>query len=75
MFLLFDVNIADLDRCIATNNKPCIFPFYYDGKKITKCRQSWKDIKPWCATDVDENNNYISDRAAWHWCPSTCKKG
>ena len=69
-----DNQINAVNICITQNGKECVFPFYYDGEKVTKCRQAWNDIKPWCATKVDNQGGFISDSSAWEWCSSSCPK-
>ena len=64
----------DINTCITENGKECVFPFYYDGEKVTKCLQAWNDIKPWCATKVDNQGRFISDSSSWEWCSSSCPK-
>ena len=60
------------NECTTEDGVKCIFPYYYEGEKTTACRQTWRDIKPWCATRVDENDAFIDDSSAWDWCASTC---
>ena len=59
-------------ECTTEDGVKCIFPYYYEGEITTACRQTWRDIKPWCATRVDENDAFIDDSSAWDWCASTC---
>ena len=44
---------------------PCQFPFILNKKIYYACTYDYGHLtgyKPWCATDTDENNNYISGK-------------
>mmetsp|Transcript_10910 Transcript_10910/g.15360 ORF Transcript_10910/g.15360 Transcript_10910/m.15360 type:complete len:191 (+) Transcript_10910:210-782(+) len=43
----------------------CKFPFNYNGNTYTDCTMTTK--RAWCATNTDENDNYIG---SWGYCAS-----
>ena len=50
--------------CFKTQrNKCCVFPFWYEGKKMYSCIKD-NNIWPWCAT----TDNYTKDHL-WDNCP------
>ena len=47
----------------------CQFPFIFKGETYTSCT-SVMDDKPWCATKVDQFNQYIGPH--WEHCSAEC---
>ena len=54
------------------NNKPCVFPFKYQGKEQNSCIESNK--KFWCATEVKSNGYYKKWAYCGENCPRKCAK-
>ena len=72
-------NIQKLSPCHTDGGpkkeKPCVFPFTFEGKKYNTCTvvskpvlEKYSDtlVKPWCSTGVDANGNYITGE--WGFC-------
>ena len=61
-------------------DKKCIFPFKFKGTEYSKCiDHGWTDPKNngiafWCATKVDENNEYLYGAGSFGECDATCKE-
>merc|ERR1712110_238583 len=53
-------------------DNPCVFPFIFQGENRTECIEGRLRPKPWCATKVDESNNYIPQE--WGICGESCSK-
>lgn len=60
-------------------DKPCIFPFKYDGKIFKTCTYYDYDVgedQAWCATKVDSSGNYIygdtRQQENWGNCGPKC---
>ena len=54
-------------------NKPCIFPFRYNGVTYNTCTLvSSDENKPWCSTLVDENNNHVPGGGHYGDCGPKC---
>ena len=53
-------------------NKPCIFPFKFDGSTYYNCKHE-DDSPSWCSTKVDENGNHV--KGNWGDCGPFCPKG
>merc|ERR1712241_1157547 len=54
-------------------NKPCIFPFRYNGVSYNTCTLvSADENKPWCSTLVDENNNHVPGGGHYGECGPKC---
>ena len=51
-------------------DKPCIFPFIFNGENETTCVKGRLRPEPWCSTKVDDSNNYI--RGEWGFCGESC---
>ena len=47
-------------------NKPCVFPFTFNGERKSTCIKGRRRPEPWCSTKVDNGNNYI--RGEWGYC-------
>ena len=47
-------------------NKPCVFPFTFNGERRSTCIKGRLRPEPWCSTKVDNGNNYI--RGEWGYC-------
>lgn len=52
--------------CRSTTGAACVLPFIYEGKEVKRCHSDWKNPRPWCATEVDEQGYYIKGR--WGYC-------
>ena len=47
-------------------NKPCMFPFYFEGRLVYSCITSPDRPRPWCSiSDI-----YQSDK--WGYCSDAC---
>ena len=51
--------------CCTELGKSCVIPFHYGGINWTTCSSLDTD-DPWCATEVDEDGQYIGDN--WGIC-------
>ena len=51
-------------------DKPCVFPFIFNGENKATCIKGHLRPEPWCATKVDGANNYI--RGEWGFCGESC---
>ena len=75
-----------LSTCHTTGGpqkkKPCVFPFKYKGKTYDSCNEQVSVpgqalsalplVKGWCATEVDDDDNFIKDKwgyCEYHSCP------
>ena len=63
---------SDSDCVTDDNNKPCIFPFKYQGKEHNSCIVSNKNF--WCATELKSNGNYKKWANCGENCPRECAK-
>jgi len=50
-------------------NANCVFPFSYRDTVYRECITN-RDPRPWCATRVDFNGNYV--RGQWGYCDPNC---
>ena len=74
---MFVTNINVLD-CYTNggpdSNKPCVFPFIYNGIEYTACTTVENDGIAWCSTEVDViNGNYVGGK--WGNCGPGCSGG
>jgi len=55
-------------------NKPCIFPFKFNGTEYSTCTYaSSHSGEPWCSTEVDPNGNHLYGRyGKWGNCDDDC---
>merc|ERR1712087_5728 len=51
-------------------DKPCVFPFIFNGETKTTCIKGHLRPEPWCATKVNNANEYI--RGEWGICNNSC---
>ena len=49
-------------------NKPCTFPFFFEGRLVYSCITSPNRIKPWCST----SNYFTPDSDNWGYCNDEC---
>ena len=57
----------------ADPNKPCIFPFKFDGITWNTCTNVDDPSAPfWCSTKVDDEGNHIGGQGNWGNCASNC---
>ena len=50
---------------------PCVFPWKYKGKTYNSCTMDWDiELRPWCATKVDENGDVFSTN--FGYCGANC---
>ena len=52
------------------SDKPCVFPFVFNGESKTTCIKGRLRPEPWCATKVNDANEYI--RGEWGICGDSC---
>ena len=52
---------------IPDHNKPCVFPFEYNGKVYTSCTQDSFEPHFWCGTQYNVTNG-----AGWGLCSDSC---
>ena len=54
----------------ADPNKPCIFPFTFNGETHYGCIWDPNDSSApaWCSTNVDDEGNHIGDQGNWGNC-------
>ena len=55
-----------------SKNKPCIFPFKYQGEEQNSCIKS--GTKFWCATELKSNGYFKKWGNCGENCPKTCAK-
>merc|ERR1712194_434898 len=48
---------AGKEACKTNSNKPCVFPFIYEGVTYDSCTNVDHD-EPWCSTEVDSNGEH-----------------
>ena len=54
-------------------NKPCIFPFQYEGVTYNTCTGiSSVEKIPWCSTLVDDAGNHVSGQGKYGNCGPEC---
>eukprot|EP00090_Calanus_glacialis_P001381 TRINITY_DN10982_c0_g1_i5.p1 TRINITY_DN10982_c0_g1~~TRINITY_DN10982_c0_g1_i5.p1 ORF type:complete len:587 (-),score=157.01 TRINITY_DN10982_c0_g1_i5:46-1806(-) len=60
-------------NCTTESGETCQFPFTYlgNGKTYTTCTTDNTD-RPWCATKVDADGNYLLGVDAWGYCSEGC---
>ena len=66
-----------LDGCKTVsgpdNNKPCIFPFKFQGITYNTCSTVLaNENKPWCSTLVDNSGTHVSGGGHYGDCGSKC---
>ena len=74
--IYFDTGTTQ-DECFTVSgpgaNKPCIFPFRYNGVFYNNCTlDSAEENKPWCSTLVDDNNNHVPGGGHYGDCGPKC---
>jgi len=56
-------------------NKPCIFPFMWNGETYYECPIDLDDSSQrWCSTKVDLNGKHITGEGHWGHCNSKCNQ-
>ena len=50
--------------------KPCKFPFIYQGKEYRTCVTVDNGDQFWCPTEVDEDNHFVKTK--WGNCLDSC---
>ena len=60
--------------CHTVGNKPCQFPFRYNGVSYSTCTLDAADDPsvPWCSTLVDDNGNHVSGGGHYGDCGPKC---
>ena len=76
-YLMHVTNTNSLD-CYTNggpdSNKPCVFPFIYNGIEYTACTTVENDGIAWCSTEVDVlNGSYVEGK--WGNCGPGCSGG
>merc|ERR1712130_891922 len=72
---------ADLRRTCNTVSgpsaeKPCVFPFTWQGKTFNSCTKEGDDQgKLWCSTMVDQAGNHITGQGQYGFCSQACNQG
>ena len=69
--------LSALDECKTISgpgaNKPCKFPFRYLDVTYNTCTLvDAENNKPWCSTNVDDNNNHVSGGGHYGDCGPKC---
>ena len=60
-------------QCVASNGKPCKFPFRFRGQLYASCTTDHDaEGKAWCSTQTDSEANHIIGTGEWGHCPATC---
>ena len=61
-------------KCKTKGNKPCKFPFNYNGKTYQTCTKDGArpEAGPWCPFKVDSNGNFSTNN--WGYCIEDCPK-
>ena len=59
-----------------SQNKPCVFPFKFQGKLRYGCiTDADPDGRYWCSTRTDDDLNHITGQGFWGYCRSrNCPK-
>ena len=72
--ILYHLDSSGLS-CTTTNgpdlNKPCVFPFKFDGVTYNYCTTASNDPdddKAWCSTKVDEFGRHVGGQGNWEKC-------
>ena len=61
-----------IQGCATEDGLACVFPFQYDGTSYSACTTYDNEYDQlWCATEVDDNGDYIEDQ--WGNCNSNCE--
>ena len=58
-------------QCLTENNKPCKFPFKYQGRLYDTC-VTLGDDRPWCSLDVDVSRVHIDGKDSKGYCSEDC---
>ena len=60
--------------CYTVNQKPCVFPFRFNGESYHRCTLDQADEPgaAWCSTLVDENGNHVSGGGHYGNCGPNC---
>ena len=60
--------------CHTIDNKPCRFPFRYNGVSYSTCTlvAADEENKAWCSTLVDEEGNHVSGGGHYGDCGPKC---
>ena len=59
----------------ASANKPCIFPFKFNGAVYSECTWDQAHLtehKAWCSTLVDETGHHVGGQGKWGNCGPGC---
>ena len=57
--------------CKTVDGIPCVFPFMFKGKEVTKCISSRRRPRPWCPTQIDSSTR-VPVRDQWGYCDDQC---
>ena len=55
----------------ADPNRPCVFPFMYNGITYQTCTDANRDGVLWCATKVNQDMSHLN----WGTCNPDCSPG
>ena len=59
----------------ASANKPCIFPFRFNGAVYSECTWDQAHLtehKAWCSTLVDDTGHHVGGQGKWGNCGPGC---
>ena len=71
-FLTFNVRSVCSTTDGPAAGSACAFPFNYMGVLHFGCTTIDGDITPWCSTQTDANDDYVTGVGAWGYCDTTC---
>ena len=65
-----DIGVKIVNRrpelCTTKSGQVCVFPFIYQGVRHEKCTKAGGSERPWCATEVNREEEVLTNR--WEDC-------
>ena len=81
IYVSFFLPASEEDKAVCTTvggaspNKPCIFPFRFNGALHTSCIWDMAHLtehKAWCSTLVDDSGHHVGGQGKWGNCGPGC---
>ena len=81
IYVFFLLPASEEDKAVCTtvggasSNKPCIFPFRFNGALHTSCIWDMAHLtehKAWCSTLVDDSGHHVGGQGKWGNCGPGC---